>query len=328
MSKFIGRLVDLGIGVEATRGVGVAPTFWLPKTSFGIRDEAPKARSEAGFGTIAGMGAQSLVSMKHASGDVEFDLYDRSFGAILYALFGTVSTAAQGDSTYKHSFSVTDDVQNKSLSLVQIRHDLTQLLYELSMVNSVSLEILPDDVVKATVNFMSKASAGTSGHTASYSTVEYKFLGRHASLKLATDTSGLAAASKINAKRVVINFQKNVSFDHTLGTIQPQDIVNQHFTINGEIELNVEDDTYRDLMADGSYRALRLRLTNTDETIGNATQNPEFSIDLSRVDFEAWEPSYPNDELATQALTFHALYDQTNENVVNDCYLINEQVSY
>ncbi|HBX15908.1 MAG TPA: hypothetical protein DEF57_01200 [Candidatus Magasanikbacteria bacterium] len=61
-------------------------------------------------------------------------------------------------------------------------------------------------------------------------------------------------------------------------------------------------------------------------TIG--TTNPAFRLDLSRVDFEAWEPTRENDEIARQKITFTALWDITNGNVINNCYVVNEVASY
>ena len=85
--------------------------------------------------------------------------------------------------------------------------------------------------------------------------------------------------------------------------------------------------TYRDYMLNGDYKALRLDLPNTDVTIG--TTNPAFRIDLSKVDFDGWDVDYALDDIVKQTITFTALYDLgLNDNVVNDCYVVNEVVSY
>ena len=91
--------------------------------------------------------------------------------------------------------------------------------------------------------------------------------------------------------------------------------------------MDYQDRTYRDLMADGSYRAVRVQLINNNVTIGAAT-NPSFKIDLSRVDFEGWESQFANDEIAKQTFNFHALFDVTNANVINSCQLVNTEVAY
>ena len=325
MSKFIGRRVNLGLAREASRGVGVAPTFWIPKSVISFDDKITKARSSLSYGNI-GAGNQALKALEFAEGSVEMDVLDKSFGLILYSIFGTLSTAGPTDSAYTHTFSLANTNQHTSLTFtIDEPNDDNDLTFELAMIESVTITIVPDDVVKATVNFMSKASVPGSVETweVSYS-AENKFLGRHLTFKLATDTSGLAAASNISVKSLTLNFNKNLIRDDVCGTVSPKDILNQNFTIDGSVELTYEDRSYRSLMVDGSYRAVRIQLTNTDVTIGAAT-NPSFKIDLSRVDFEAWEAMRPNDEIAMQSINFIANYDLTNENVVNSCTLVNEE---
>ena len=53
MTKIIGRLVDVGIAAESSRGGGLAPTFGIPKASFSFDDKVVKARSRQTYGNIA-----------------------------------------------------------------------------------------------------------------------------------------------------------------------------------------------------------------------------------------------------------------------------------
>ena len=129
--------------------------------------------------------------------------------------------------------------------------------------------------------------------------------------------------SSVSIKELTLSYEKNLIRDHNLGTVEPEDILNQGYKITGSITLDYESRAYRDLMVDGTYKAMRIQLINTEVTIG-ASNNPEFVIDLSRVDFEAWEPSYPNDEIATQTFTFTALHDITTGKTINSLLLKNE----
>ena len=47
---WIGRRMSVGIGLESTRGVGVAPTYWLNTLSFSFNDVVDRALSEAATG--------------------------------------------------------------------------------------------------------------------------------------------------------------------------------------------------------------------------------------------------------------------------------------
>jgi len=326
MSKKIGRLINLGIGLEATRGTAVTAAYWLPKSNFTFADKVQKALSSSGYGNI-GEGNQELVALKWAEGDVEFDIVDKAFGLIAIATFGTVSSASEETTAYRHTFSLQNDNQHDSLTFfVEDSTESIDLFFPMVMLNELKINIVPEEVIKATASFISKSSGGSSALASDY-VAENKFVGRHATVKIAAATGDLTAASKLNLREMEITFSKNLMRDHALATVQAIDILNQKFEITGTLTLDLEDNTYMDYVLDGDYKALRLDIVNSDVTIG-ATSNPSFRIDLSRVAFDAWEPERPNDDIATQTVNFRALYDITNSNVINSCYLINEVASY
>lgn len=326
MTKFIGRLVDVGVAPEATRGTYVSPTYWIPKALFSLEDKVLKVNERAGYGNIGFEGNQSLVAQQWAEGDMEFPLFDRSFGAILKAVLGTVVTTGPSDSAYTHTFSLQNDNQHDSLSISVVESDIAEMVFKLSMIESLEITFKPDDVVLCRVTFMSKASDDYNLGTPSY-IAENKFVGRHLNFKLASLTSGLTAASTIPLKSLTLRFLKRLKMDSVVGTVDPADFLNQAFSIEGDLELNLEDKTYKALMLNGSYRAVRINLINEQVTIGAAT-NPEFLLDLSRVHFDAWESDRPNDDIVSQSLTFKALHDITNGNIINSCYLKNTATSY
>lgn len=325
MSRFIGRQVELYGGRESTRGVGVAAAYKFPHTLFDHDLKVIKTPPSLGYGGIFD-GNQSLVALKWAEGKLETDFLSRSVGLLLYALFGSLSTSGPSDSAYTHTFSLQNDVVHDSLSLYAADVNKAEL-FELAMIKSLEIRVVPDDVVKVSVEFLSKSPQDTTEPSTSF-VAESKFLGRHASLKLATLTSGLGAASKLTGvKEFVIRFDKNAVAQFVLSTIQPEDINNRKFEVTGSIKLDFSDDTYRDLVENGSYRALRFNLNNVDALIG-VTATPQFTIDLSRVHFEAWEKEVGIDEVAMQTVPWRALYDLTNGNVINSCTLVNQEASY
>jgi len=324
MAKKIGRLINLGLAKESSRGTAVAATNWLPKSNITFSDKVQKAVSQSSYGTI-GEGNQELVALKWAEGDVEFDLVDKTFGLVALATFGTVSSGAF-NSAYKHTYTLQNDNQHDSLTFwVEDVAESNDIFFELCMINSLNITAVPEDVVKCTANWVGKSSEDTSGLSASY-VAENKFTGRDVSIKIAAATAGLDAASILNIKELSIDFSKNVMRDYALSSVQAIDILNQKFEITGTLTLDLGDDTYKDYMLDGGYKALRIDIVNANVTIGST--NPAFRLDLSRVAFDAWEPARPNDEIATQTINFRAMYDITNGNIINNCYLVNETASY
>lgn len=322
MTKIIGRIINLGLAKESSRGAGAAAAFWIPKANFDHDDKALKARSPMSFGNIGMDGNQAHVAGKWGEGSLEAHIHDISFGVILRALLGEVSTSGPSDSAYTHTFSLDGDSnQHQSLAITVDETNIGDLMFKLAMIESLEIRVVPEDIATMIVNFMSKQSVGTVAAAASYS-AENKFMGRHLSFKIASLTSGLAAASNIPLRSLTLRIEKNLRRIQNTGTVQPQDIVNQGFRITGEIELDYESRTYRDLMMDGSFKAVRIQLTNTEAVIGAAT-NPSFKIDLSRVDFDQWEADRPNDEVASQKIQFTGLWDITNGNIINSCTLVN-----
>ena len=328
MVKAIGRLFNIGISKETTRGTQIAaPTFYVPKRTFNHFDRVVKARSELSYNNIINQGNINPVALKWAEGSFDTDVLSKSFGLFLLALLGNVSSAGVVDSSYTHTFTLQNDNQHDSLSL-WVDDPLTgDIVFTLAMINTLTMEFMPDDVVKVSIDFMSKASKGVNDLSPSYS-AESKFIGRHLTFKIENATGDLAAGSNVPIKSLTLRFNKNVIKDDVLGTVDPEDILNQQLGIEGEVVLNLENRTYKDLMLSGSYKAVRIQLINTDDDIGAGSTNPQFIIDFSRVDFEEWEPERPNDEISTQRIMFKVLYDITNSNVINNCQLINGQVSY
>lgn len=323
--SYIGRLVQVGIAKESSRGAGAAAAFWLPKANVTVEDKVLKARSRPNYGVIGYEGNQAVKVQEWAEGAIEMDLWDKSFGLILLSLLGTVNTTGPSDSLYTHTYTLQNDDQHDSLAISVKEATVADLMFKLAMIDSMQMTIVPEDVVKLVINFMAKRSVGSS-NTPAY-VAENPFAGRHLTFKLATLTSGLAAASNIPVKRLVLNFNKRLKMDSVTGTVEPVDFFNQAFSIDGEVELTLENRTYRDLMVNGTYNAVRIDLLNEQALVG-VTSNPQFTLDLSRVDFEEWESQRPNDDIALQTFAFHANYDLTNGNIINSCTLKNGQSAY
>lgn len=325
MSKYIGRLVNVGLGKETIRGTAVAPTWWIPKSSVAFFDKANKHKSKLNYGLI-GQGAYAPKIMEWAEGSIEGDVFEKEFGILLLAVFGTDTPTGPSSGVYTHSYSLAASNQHQSLTVTLSDPDRTDR-YSLAMIDKLEIKIVPDDVVTFSSTFKSRTGRQVATPSTAY-TAESKFLGRHALIKIATTTGGLAAASALSIKFLTLRINKNIMLNNILGTVWPDDIINTVFEIDGSFELDLNDQTWRNYMLNANYLALRIQLINTDVTIGTGTANPTFTLDLSRVHFEEWEAIRPNDDIVTQKVNFRALYDLTNTNIINACTLTNEIASY
>lgn len=322
MAKFIGRRVNVGIAKESVRGVGVAATYTLPKLNITFEDKANKARSGESLGNISGEGNQSAVTGRFSEGAIDGELNAKSFPLIALATFGSLSTASYL-SAYKHTLSLSNTNQHQSLS-IHINDPIGDTIFEGCMIDSLELEVTQNEFVKFSAGI--KGKKGQDSTFTPSQAADYKFVGRDLTLKVATDTSGLAAASALSVKELNLTINKNTDFDWVLGTLEPEDVLNKQFTIQGSLTLNYEDRTWRNYMLNGTYRALSIKLTDSRDTVGST--NPEFYLELPRVDFSEWESQRENDEIAGQTINFTALYDVANGRLISDCYIVNDVASY
>ncbi len=325
MSKYIGRLVDVGVGRETSRGAGAAPVYHLPLLSLGFDDRVTKARSEGSLSKLEDS-EESFVTTQFSEGDMEGEIRGSSFGLILYSMLGSLSTAGPTDSAYTHSFTVSHSNQHQSLAMV-VHDSNSDELYKLVMLSELEIVAELDEIVKYTASFISKRSVPTGLSVPAVSS-EVKFTKKHLRFKVANDIASLSGASAISLKSLTLTITKNTEIDDVLGTAEPEDILNHQLTIEGEITLNYEDETWKNYMRDNSSKAMEIAFINNDELIGAATR-PSLTMQFPKVDFFDWEPDYSLDDIVTQTIAFKASRDVANNaDAISLCQLVNEVVSY
>jgi len=326
MTKFIGRLVKLGVGRETTRGAGASAVYQIPRTALSFDDKIVKARSIGSLGNLADS-EEAFVTTKYGQGDLEGEVRASSFGLLLYSMLGTCSTSGPTDEAYTHAFTVSQSNQHQSLAFVVTDENTTEL-YKLVMLDSLELTAELDQILMYSASFMSKTSRST-GLTVPDAIAENKFTKKHLSVKIASDISSLGAATAISVKSLTLNISKNVALDDVLGTAEPEDILNRQLSVEGELTLNYEAETYKDYMKDGDHKAMQIAFTNTDDTLGSGSTNPSLTIQMPKVDFFDWEPAYDLDEIVTQKVAFKASRDVSNDQeIIHSCSLVNAVSSY
>jgi hypothetical protein len=324
MTKFIGRRVNVGIGKETSRGVAVAPGFFIPKTNYTFDDKTNKAKSGESFSSIVGGGSQAVVTGRFSEGALEGELNANSFGLILLATLGAETPSAYSTSAYTHTYTLGNTNQHTSLTVL-CKDPIGDTCFKGCMVDSLEITIAQNEVVK--YNCALKGKKGNDWTITATYAADYKFVGRDLVFKVAADTASLAASTAISVKEIKLTINKNADHDWVLGTLEPEDILNKSFTIEGQITLNYEDRTWRDYMNNGSTKAMGILLTNTRQTIGSAG-NPAFYIEFPVVEFSEWESKRDNDDIASQKINFTALYDIATSKVISSCYIQNTTATY
>jgi hypothetical protein len=115
VTKFVGRRGTLGIGIEATRGTPVTPTYWLPFVTMSFFDKIESARENQGMGVIADSDS-FYVTMKQGEGEIEAQLYDQAIPYILSSLLGAVPVTT-GSNPYTHTLTLSSTNQARTLSI-------------------------------------------------------------------------------------------------------------------------------------------------------------------------------------------------------------------
>lgn len=323
MAKFVGRRVDVGVAVEDARGTAKTAQLAIPKVSYDFFDKVNKAVSDEGLGHISGYGDQSIVTSKRAEGSMEAEMNARSFPMFMEATFGALSSGASG-AGYQHTATVLNSNQHPTLSF-HISDPNQDRVIRGAMVDTLEFAISPEGIVKYTAG-MKGMALDDDVYTPSYS-ADYKFVGRDSEIKIAAATGDLAAATAICLKEITVTINKNTEFDDVSCSLEPEDILNKQMTIEGTLNLNFEDQTYRDYMLNGTYRAMGIKLTNSRDDLGGALY-PEFYLELPRVEFSEWERPVENDEISKQTINFKALYDLDSSKLISSCYMVNDVASY
>lgn len=313
MTKFVGRRGILGLAKEASRGVGLSPTEWIPRVSASFDDKTETAREAEGLGRIEDSDSNHVLR-KFAEGDVEFEVNDRQIGMFLTSLIGASPTTTGGP-TYAHTYALANTNQHQSLSVYYEDPDFYKL-YPLAVVNSLEIVAEPDAIVRATVNLMSKTSDDWTNATQSFVAIGNKFLQQHVQLKLADTIGGLSAATAISLKSLNLTISANAENDNNLGTVEPEDILNHQFSVEGSLTLNKEDDTYRNYMKNGTYKSMDLAF--------NRASNSSLQFQFPRVDFTEWEQDRELDSIVGQTINFKGNYDAANAlAIISTCVLTN-----
>lgn len=314
MSKFVGRRGTLALAKESSRGTAtLTNALWFPRSTVSFDDKIETDRQDEALGVIAD--SDSLfVTQKMAQGDVEFDVTDKEIGIILTSLLGSSPTITGGP-TYAHTYTLSNSNQHASVTVFYQDPD-TAKAYPLGVVDSMKITIEQNAIVKGSVTFLSRVGRDYTRQTASFTGIGNKFLHQHLVVKLASSIAGLSGATGISLKKLELEIKSNAKFDSVLGTVEPEDILNQQFSVEGTLELNKEDETYRNYMLGNTYRALDISLIRA--------ANSSLQFQFPRIDFTEWEQDRKLNDIVSQKINFKGNYDSTNAlDIISTCVLTN-----
>lgn len=308
-----GEDVMFGVGLEETRGVGVVPQAWIPgRSPSGIAPIVDKVAIRETRGSKFASHSSEAV-MKRAEGDLEFNLRAISFGYLLKSLMGACSSQLKGGETvvYEHTFSILpENPEHPTLALTLNQPAGQSYRYLKSLVSSLSIEIVPSDLVKSTASFIA-AQETTTTETSSPDPIEGDVFFRHqdVTFKMADDVAGLAAATAVKVKSLKTEIPNGARVDQNVSELNPGNVLATTFEPKVTIEADYQNEDLHDAYTGGEYFALQITLNRSDVTIGS-TSTPKIVITFPRVSIDKWTPNRPIDDIMSEAVDFVVHYDE------------------
>jgi len=318
-----GSQVQFGFGKEAPKGTASSPTYWPTTLDRGLNPKTARAKDDSARGRIEGI-AESKVVEKWSEPNAGGYIFDQSSPLLLLAALGSVVTTADSPEigVNTHNFTVQNDNDHPSLTVVSKDGNMTKAA-PYAMLDSLELDVVKGEFAKYSASFIAKSIVTVSETPANIA--ENIFVPRHAEVKIAADLAGLGAAPAVSVLSAKVQIGKSAQAHYALGTDEPSVITNGRLIVSGTLELRFEDTTYLDYALNGTKKAVRITLANTDIIIG-AANNPTIEIDLAQVAFD-FDRSEGSEEIITQTVDFEAEYSQSDAKMIT-AKVLNTVASY
>jgi len=308
MAEIIGRQIAAGIGVEDVRGTApTTPDRWFRAVTASIVERAERATDDTKRGRLEDSEGARIVR-KWVEGSLEGIVHADAIGFLFYNLYGAVNSQVVTGSIYDHVFTLQNSIQHPSLSVFAYDGGVQNLVYRNGMVSSLELTVTTDDYVRFSAEFIAKDSA-SNADSPSYAT-EYDFISRDVTMKIADTEGGLSGATALKVKEMNISWTAEAIADYVFGSYNPDDVYNSSFMIEGQMTLNYEDNTFKDLYLADTYKYMQIVIEGAAD-IGSGN-HPTITILFNRVQFNDWNREGGNDELVTQPVSFKAFLNVTD----------------
>ena len=303
---YVGALKQIALTKETTRGTAEdhASGDWQRHMGFDFGPKTEVVVDDAGKGRIEGRN-QSHIIHEWSEGSVPLYVTDENSVKINDLIFGqNASGAGTAGSPYVWTLA---NINEHTAFTVHVYDPVEGYLkYALGMADSIDLQFVHDDYIKATIGIKAGKEATGAGDAA-YSTTEEIFRPSQLTVKIATNYAGLDAASAIAMASINLNVAKGAENFWSIGSTEPDNTINQRFNVSGDFETLYSDDTYRTLGLANTTRAIRIEANSGTKLI---------RLDLPLVDFTNWNDAESNDDFMNETIEFNADRDDTNGMII------------
>lgn len=320
MGYLKGEDINLGVGVETTRGTAVAPTRWVAgRTPAGVAVQVEKVQIKETKGSgMNSQGSEIIKSM--ASGDLEFNVRSNSIGYFLLPLLGKVTTAAEG-SGYKHTFEVlTGNAQYPTLTLALSQLGQQDYQYKQSLVTALELKTPVNDLVNAKASFISVKETAVPDYTPTFSDDDKYFRHYDVTIKTASNVAGLATATPVKLKEFSLSIKNGGKVHQNISELYPGDVLASAIDISGAFKKDYDGEATHDAYTSNTAQALEINLQRQDIEISTGVY-PTIKITLPKITYTKWTPERPLDNIVSESVNFIAHFSD------DDAYGIKVEVT-
>ncbi len=296
--KYIGRKISVGFWKETSRWTPVAPTSWMPHTALDFDDKFENVVQDGAVGSIVDSN-ETFNTKRWGEWGVEWDLMVENSGLLFLALMGQVSSVeTSGTGAFDHTFTLLNTNEHPSLTITT-NEENGDAQFALWMIEELSVSANVWEIAKIKMSFKSKMGATTTVTTA-FNANDNTLLARHGTLSIGwTD---------VKYKSFEISFKKNLVEDYAGWGIDVNDILNQQFEVEGNVEFDYDNNTFKDYAINSEQKEVIMVIQDPDTTIW-VEDHPTLSITLPKVSFTSWDRNKSLNEIVNQTLDFKAHYN-------------------
>lgn len=328
MSSQQGRRAWVGIALEANVGDPIAPASYLPFLECGLKERHTPIPELAARGIRDEQGENSARGKKWGEGPLKINVDPTLAGYLLGLVMGNFGTPSQEGSSgvWNHTLIRKTNNEPKTASITFDRVTDRQLFHYV-VVDSLDFSV-EDGMAEITANCLSRMPVATSsGSLTTVSGTLFTF--KDVDVRIAADLASAVGATPLKVKSFSLTISNTAEmiyfFDDGDGNEGDVDeIIVKNFGINGEISLNFENTTQREIFRNLSKRAMIVTLTG--KGIG-AGLNEYIKFRIAKMRFEDYNVDVPIDDVITEGISFVGEYS-SNDAKTLDIQLRNRKSSY
>lgn len=304
--EHIGRELAVGVAIENVRGTAeTTASKWLKKTNASILPQVDKVIDDSSFGRLEDA-EEARTVREWFEGETAGVLHADAIGYYLAQMYGDVTTATVTGAVRTHTFDLAQDITHPTLSLF-VSDPVKNEVYNGAVVSSLSIEATTDDYVRYTANILARASA-SHADTVSYD-VEYDFIGKDITVKMADTSAGLTGATAIPLKTLNISYETGAISDWVFGSTAPVHYTGA-FGIEFDFTKNHTDTAFETLYKNNGAKYFEITIKGGDVLVGSNA--PELKFTFNKVKVTEYDVDDSSNELREESVTCKALYNVTD----------------